>query len=251
VTLLDAPRRRMTPDVLRAMIGPRTKLVAVSWVSFEDGYRHDLTALAEVTHAAGAILVVDAIQGLGAFPLDVAATDVDAVYSGGHKWLMALQGIAFLWLRAALLDRIAVRLPGWRSVADMWNFLDYEQPYAPNATRYEAGTLNVGGALALATSIDVLAAAGTPRIAGHVLALTDRLVEGVQARGYPVLGDRSRVDVSSGIVTFRREDVDPIALGKRLGKAGICVTYRANGIRVSPHGHNTTADIDALLEALP
>jgi selenocysteine lyase/cysteine desulfurase len=251
VRLIDAPRERMTPATLRAAMGPRTKLVTVSWVSFEDGYRHDLAPLAEVAHAGGALFAVDAIQGLGAFPLDVTATGVDALYAGGAKWLMALQGVSFLWLRAALLDRIALRLPGWRSVADMWNFLDYGQPPAPNASRFEGGTPNILGALSIATSIDVLQNAGLERIGGHVIALTDRLCDGLVSRGYTIVSDRSHDDVKSGIVLFRRDGVDPVALGKRLGEAGICVTYRANGIRVSPHGHNTGDDIDAILAALP
>ena len=250
VTLIDAPRERMTPDVLRRYLSPRTKVVAVSWVTFDDGYRHDLGALAEVAHACGALFVADVMQGLGAFPLDVSATGVDAIYAGGAKWLMALQGVSFLWLRAALLDRVALRLPGWRSVADMWDFLDYSQPPAPNATRYEGGTVNILGALSLATSIDVLAGAGIERIAAHVVALSDRLVDGLSTRGWTVLGDRSRAEVKSGIVTFRRDDVDSIALGRRLAAAGICATYRANGIRIAPHGHNTVDDIDAILDAL-
>jgi hypothetical protein len=170
-------------------------------VTFDDGYRHDLGALAEVAHAHGALFVVDAIQGLGAFPLDVAASGIDALYAGGAKWLMALQGVSFLWLRAELLDRIALRLPGWRSVADCWNFLDYTQPLAPDASRYEGGTVNVIGALSLATSLEILAAAGPDRIGAHVLALTDRLAEGLRARGYALLSDRSRDAVKSGIAT--------------------------------------------------
>ena len=251
VTLIGAPRERMTPDVLRRYISSRTKVVAVSWVTFDDGYRHDLAALAEVAHAQGALLAVDAIQGLGAFPLDVRATNVDAVYAGGAKWLMALQGVSFLWLRANLLDRVALRMPGWRSAADMWDFLDYTQPPAPDASRYEGGTPNFLGALSLATSIDVLADAGIERIAAHVLALTDGLVDGLHSRGYAVLTDRASDGVKSGIVLFRRDDADPIALGKRLNEAKICTTYRATGIRVAPHGHNTAADVDAILAALP
>ncbi len=250
VRLLDAPRERMIPDVLRAAISPRTKLVAVSWVTFDDGYRHDLGALAEVAHAAGALFVVDAIQGLGAFPLDVREVPIDALYAGGAKWLLALQGVSFLWLRASLLDRVALRLPGWRSVEDIWNFLDYDQPPAPNASRFEGGTPNIIGALSLATSMEVLAGAGVDRIGAHVLALTDRLCEGAAARGYTIDGDRSRAEVKSGIVRIRRDDVDPIALGKRLGAAGMCVTYRASGIRISPHGYNTADEIDALLAEL-
>jgi selenocysteine lyase/cysteine desulfurase len=251
VTLIEAPRERMTPDVLRRSISPRTKVVSVSWVTFDDGYRHDLAALAEVAHAHGALFAVDAIQGLGAFPLDVHGTGVDAVYAGGAKWLMALQGVSFLWLRANLLDRVALRMPGWRSAADMWDFLDYAQPPAPDASRYEGGTPNFLGALSMATSIDVLETAGIDRIASHVLALTDRLCEGLRARGYTIASDRANDAVKSGIVLFRREDVDPIALGKRLNEAKICTTYRANGIRVAPHGHNTVDDIDAILEAVP
>ena len=249
VTLIGAPRERMTPDVLRRYISSRTKVVAVSWVSFDDGYRHDLAALAEVAHANGALLAVDVMQGLGAFPLDVAASGVDAIYAGGAKWLLALQGVSFLWLRAALLDRVALRFPGWRSPANMWEFLDYAQPPAPNASRFEGGTVNIAGALSLATSIDVLAAAGPERIAAHVIALTDRLVDGLDTRGWTVAGDRSRDEVKSGIVRFYRDGIDALALGRRLGEAKICVTYRANGIRVSPHGYNTFDEIDAILDA--
>ncbi|HEX3550882.1 MAG TPA: aminotransferase class V-fold PLP-dependent enzyme [Candidatus Elarobacter sp.] len=251
VTMIDAPRERMTPDVLRRVISPRTKVVTVSWVTFDDGYRHDLAALAEIAHAHGAVFAVDAIQGLGAFPLDVRALGVDAVYAGGAKWLMALQGVSFLWLRAELLDRVAVRMPGWRSVNDMWDFLDYEQPLVPDASRYEGGTPNFIGALSLATSIDVLASAGIERIGRHVLALTDRLADGLRSRGWSIVGDRSTDAVKSGIVTIRRDGVDPVALGQRLGEAKIVTTYRVTGVRVSPHGHNTTDDIDALLDALP
>jgi cysteine desulfurase/selenocysteine lyase len=250
VTMIDAPHERMTPNVLRRFVSARTKVVAVSWVTFDDGYRHDLAELAQVAHAHGALLVADVMQGLGAFPLDVAATGVDAIYAGGAKWLLALQGVSFLWLRAALLERVALRMPGWRSVVDMWDFLDYDQAPAPNATRYEGGTVNIIGALSLATSIDVLAQAGVERIASHVIALTDRLADGLSARGWTVRSDRSHDAVKSGIVTFRRDDIDPIALGKRLGAAGICATYRANGIRIAPHGHNTADDIDAILDAL-
>lgn len=251
VTLIGAPRERMTPDVLRRYISSRTKVVAVSWVTFDDGYRHDLTALAEVAHAHGALLVVDAIQGLGAFPLDANGTGVDAIYAGGAKWLMALQGVSFLWLRANLLDRVALRMPGWRSYADMWDFLDYTQAPAPDASRYEGGTPNFLGALSLATSVELLANAGIDRIGAHVLALTDRLVDGVQSRGYTIVGDRSYDDVKSGIVLFRRDGVDPVALGKRLNEAKICTTYRPTGIRIAPHGHNTRDDIDTILDALP
>ncbi|HTX56560.1 MAG TPA: aminotransferase class V-fold PLP-dependent enzyme [Candidatus Acidoferrales bacterium] len=249
VDLVDTRRERMTPDVLRAAITGRTRVVAVSWVSFEDGYRHDLAALAEVAHANGALFCVDAIQGLGAFPLDVRALDIDVLFSGGQKWLLALQGVSFVYVREALLDRLRVGAPGWRSVSNIWEFLDYEQPLAPDATRFEGGTLNFIGALSLDESLSVLEGAGTDAIGAHILSLTDHLVEGLRACGANVRSLRG-AGVSSGIVTFTVSGIDSIALGRALQSEGVVTTWRASGIRVSPHGYNTHDEIDALLRGV-
>lgn len=251
VRFIDAPHERMTPATLERALTPRTRLVAVSWVTFDDGYRHDLAALAEVAHRGGALFAVDVMQALGAFPLDVTAAGVDAVYAGGAKWLMALQGVSFLWMTAALRDRLATRLPGWRSVSDIWNFLDYEQPWADAAHRFEGGTPNIAGALSLATSLDVLAEAGPARIAEHVLMLTARVRDGARARGWRVLGEHTDDDATrSGIITVAKDGVDAVALGRELGRDGIVLTFRANGLRVAPHGYTTVDDIDAFLERL-
>ncbi len=249
IRFVETRKGRLTPDVLRAHITPRTKIVTVSWVSFQDGYRHDLAGLAEVAHEAGALFCVDAIQGLGAFPLDVRSSGVDALYAGGAKWLLALQGVSFLYLRADLLDRIEIASPGWRSTADMWDFLDYGQPYVEDVTRFEGGTPNFIGALSLAESIALIQAAGTPRIAAHVLELTDRLVERLRQAGAEIAGIRSATE-SSGIVTFLFPDSDPVALGKHLQKEGFVTTYRPKGIRVAPHGYNTAEEIDAFADAI-
>jgi len=173
----------------------------------------------------------------------------DAVYAGGGKWLLALQGIAFLYLRSDLLDSIKLRLPSWRSVADMWNFLDYEQPPVADVSRFEGGTPNYLGALSLATSIEFLRAHDVSAIADHVLSLTDRLVEGLERAGARVSSIRDGAR-RSGIVTFNLEGHDPSALGRRLGENGFCVTYYPFGIRVSPHGYNTPAEIDAFVETV-
>jgi len=249
VRFVDSRRARLTPDVLREHLTKRTRIVTVSWVSFEDGYRHDLEGLAQVAHDAGALFCVDAIQGLGAFPLDVEATGIDALYAGGAKWLLALQGVSFLYVRADLIDRLELASPGWRSPADMWNFLDYEQPFVADATRFEGGTPNFIGALSLAESIAVIVAAGTSRIGAHVLELTDRLVEGLNRAGAQVASVRSAAE-SSGIVTFAIPGVDSVVLGKHLQREGFITTYRPNGIRVAPHGYNAPEEIDALLDSL-
>lgn len=247
--LIPSARERLTPDVLRKYISKNTKIVTVSWVSFEDGYRHDLRGLAEVAHSVGALFCVDAIQGLGAFPVDVTASGVDMLYAGGAKWLLALQGVSFLYVRTELIDDLALAFPGWRSVADIWNFLDYDQPLGSDATRYEAGTPNFIGTLSLAESIALIEASGTSAIAKHVLELTDRLVDRLSAMQADIASVRGPA-TSSGIVTFNIPETDPIALGKTLQQNGFVTTYRKNGIRVAPHGYNTMAEIDGLLETI-
>ena len=249
VVFVDAPRERLTPDVLRRVVSSRTRLVAVSWVSFDDGYRHELAPLAEIAHAAGALFCVDAIQGLGAFPLDVRAEGIDALYAGGAKWLLAVPGVSFVFVSSALQERLAVKWRGWRDVDDIWRFLDYDQPLAAGARRYEGGTQNFLGIAALGASVDVLTAANVAAIGAHVLALGDRLVDGLRSRGATIATERGP-SISSGIVTFAFAGRDPIALGRELGRAGFVTTYRPTGIRVSPHGYNTTDQIDAFLAAL-
>jgi selenocysteine lyase/cysteine desulfurase len=249
VRFVRTAAERLTPAVLERMLGPRTRVVALSWVSFADGYRHELAPLSALAHVHGALFCVDGIQALGAFPLDVVRDGIDALYAGGAKWLLALPGVSFLYVSEALRERLAVRWRGWRDVRDIWDFFAYDQPLAPGAARFEGGTQNFLGIAALGSSMDVLAGAGIERIAAHVLALTDRLVDGLCARGAALQTLRGP-GISSGIVTFTLPGKDPVALGRTLGRLGFNVTYRASGIRVSPHGYNTEAEIDAFLDAL-
>lgn len=250
VRLHATSRSRLTPDVLREAISSNTRVVTVSWVAFHDGYRCDLAALAEIAHARGAILAVDAIQGLGAFPLDVRACGIDALYGSGAKWLLALQGASFLYVSPSLRDRLTLAAPGWRSAADMWDFLNYDQAVTPDASRFEGGTPNFVGALALATSARFLKDADQHAVSRHVLELTDRLCDGLRGAGARVHSLRGD-GVSSGIVTFDVAGMDSVALGRSIQhEDGVITTWRPNGIRVAPHGYNTPDEIDRLVQAV-
>lgn len=240
---------RLTPERLRQQLSPRTRVVAVSWVSYADGYRHDLAGLAAAAHEAGALLCVDAIQGLGVLPLDVRSLGVDALYAGAGKWMLGLHGAAFLYVSRALSERLEVAMPGWRSLENMWDFHNYEQPFSGDALRFESGTPNLLGALSLVCAIDLFERSGPQAIADHVLALTDRLYEGLAAVGADVFTLRGP-SCSSGIVTFRVPGIDSIALGRALERQGIVTTYRNGGIRVSPHGYNTAEEIEAVVDAV-
>jgi selenocysteine lyase/cysteine desulfurase len=249
VRLIPAKQERMTPDVLRRHISKRTRVVTVSWVGYDDGYRYDLAGLGEVAHAAGALLCVDAIQGLGAFPLDVRACGVDALYCGGAKWMLAVQGVSFLYLRAELLNELRIVAPGWRTPSDIWNFEDYEQPPIANASRFEGGTPNFIGALSFERAIALFQQNDPDAIARHILVLTDQLCEGLQRAGAEIASPRGP-ETSSGVVTFTLPGCDSVMLGRAMQRENVITTWRSNGIRVAPHGYNDAEDINRLLDAL-
>lgn len=249
VRLLRTARERLTPDLLRREISRRTRLVTVSWVSYADGYRHDLGGLAEVAHESGALFCVDAMQGLGVFPVNVAEIDADALFSGGAKWMLGLHGVAMLYLGPRFDERLQLAMPGWRSVRDMWDFHNYDQPFSRDAMRFESGTPNLIGTLSLVAAIDLFERCGPTAIARHVLELTDRLCDGLHRLGAQIFSLRGE-SISSAIVTFALPGRESIALGRALEQEGIVATYRAGGIRLSPHGYNTAEEIDFILMAL-
>ncbi len=246
---LDCSRAVLDPERLAREIGAQTRVLALSWIAYADGARHDLAALATLAHDRGVAIVVDAIQGLGALDLDVGATGIDALYAGGAKWLCALQGVALLYVSPALRDRLRVAAPGWRSVADMWDFHNGAQGWIENVSRFEGGTPNFIGALSLATSLGLFQSVGIARIERHIAALRARLDAGVRALGARVL-ERPGGKGVSGILTFSIAGRESIELGRSLQSEGFVTTWRANGIRVSPHGYTTFGEIDAFVAAL-
>ena len=154
-----------------------------------------------------------------------------------------------LYVSPSLRERLRVAAPGWRSVADLWDFHNDTQGWIGDASRFEGGTPNFIGALSLATSLDLFCNVGIARIERHVAGLRERLAEGVRALGATVL-ERPGSEGASGILTFSVAGRESIALGRALQREGFVTTWRANGIRVSPHGYNTLAEIDAFLAAL-
>jgi cysteine desulfurase/selenocysteine lyase len=249
VRLIESASGPLTPDRLRREIGQKTKVVAVSWVSYADGYRRDLAALAEVAHAAGALLCVDAMQGLGALPLDVRNSGVDAVFAGAGKWLLGLHGAGFLFVRKGVLEALRPGLPGWRAQSDIWDFHNYDQAFSNDSRRLESGTPNLAGNVALHTSVELLRRSDPAAIERWVLDLTDTLCERLTRLGARLLTQRAS-GVRSGIVTFAMPGVDSRELGAALSREGVVTTYRDTGIRVSPHGYNLPSEIDAALETI-
>jgi selenocysteine lyase/cysteine desulfurase len=249
VRRLSCPGGVLALDQLAAACDRRTRLVSLSWITYADGWRHDLRAVAEVVHRAGALLFVDAIQGLGAFPLDVAQTPVDFLAADGHKWLLGPEGAAIFFIRPEHLERLRPVGLGWNSVVHAHRFDHIELKLKPTAARYEGGSPNTAGILALAASLEMLNRIGPVAIAERILNLTDYACLRLRELGAVITSDR-RPDHRSGIVAFELPGRDPAALRQQCLRQQVVLSCRGGRLRISPHAYNNTADIDRLISAL-
>ncbi|HIE50318.1 MAG TPA: aminotransferase class V-fold PLP-dependent enzyme [Armatimonadetes bacterium] len=245
---------RILVDDVRAALDRRTRVVSLSFVQYFNGFRADLEALGTLCRERGVLFCVDAIQGLGALQLDVSRTPVDFFSADGHKWLLAPEGIGVFYCRRERLEDLEPLEAGWWSVQKATyyapDYSTYTAPLRNDAQRFEPGTRNNAGLFGLGAALALLREIGILRIEARILALTDRLIEGLQRRGYTILSPLRPAE-RSGIVTFRRKGQPALQLHRRLREANILVSLRHNAVRVSPHFYNTEEEIDALLEALP
>jgi cysteine desulfurase/selenocysteine lyase len=225
------------------------RLLALSFVQFLTGYRADLNAIGEICHRRGAIFVVDAIQGLGVFPLDVRRAKIGALAADGHKWMFGPEGCAVFYISPELQQQVEPVEFGWTNTANYGDYGKRDLTLRPDAGRYECGTLNTIGCYGLRAAIDFILEVGVERIGPKVQALGDRIAKGVTQRGYEVLGARTPEN-GAGIVSFRKADEPSEAIVGRLNKQRIINAARAGWVRSSPHFYLTEDEIDAMLALL-
>ncbi|MGH9667134.1 MAG: aminotransferase class V-fold PLP-dependent enzyme [Bryobacteraceae bacterium] len=227
-----------------------TRLLAISFVQYLGGRRANLNAIGEICHRHGVIFFVDAIQGLGAFPLDVRTDHIDALAADGHKWLLGPEGCGILYISRELQEQVEPVEFGWTNVAGYADYSSRDMRLREDAGRYECGTLNTIGCYGLLASMELLLSIGVQEIAQAVQTLGDRLACGVLAEGYEVLAHRTP-ETGAGIVSFRKPNLDSVAIVQELRQKGIIASPRQGWVRTSPHFYISPGDIDQMLEALP
>lgn len=238
---------------LLAALGPATKVLAVSWVRFQDGLKLDLRRLAQGCAARGVALVVDGIQGAGTVPVP-SLEGVAAFASGGHKGLLAPQGVGFLWTDPAFRAHL-VPSGSWLSVEDATDFArpntDFERDWVASGERLEAGVPNLLGCAALSESLHLINAASAEAIATHVRSLQLRLLEKLEGSSWSAEATRLRAlldaDRLGAILAFHHQGRDPesIQAALRTGmRQGLYASAREGYLRIALHGFHTEADAD-------
>ena len=235
-------------NCLEARIDAHTRVIALSTAMFATGFKNDIAAVGALCRARGIYFVVDGIQTLGAFPLDVQACHIDFLACGGQKWLLAVPGSGFLYCRHDLLDDLQLgAYVGATSTVDPYNFLDYNFTLQPSAERFNLGSSNLLGQLALNAALGMLLEVGSETTSSRILALTGTLIADLQERGFPIHSNLQR-EHRSGIVIVGVPDAQ--AAYEQLLAAGIVTSPRGAGLRVAPHFYNSDEDVLRVGEVL-
>ena len=259
VRMVEVPERddgRIDAGDVIAALSERTRIVSLSEVQYASGFRIGLRPISEAVHRVGGLLCVDAIQSLGALPVDVEALGIDFLSADGHKWLLGPEGCGILYVREALVERLHPNVVGWMNMVDAGNYGDYRFELLPDARRFEPGSYNLPGIFALGASLGLLLEVGQGAVWRRIEALTARLCGGLAQRGYRVLSPRGEGE-RSGIVSFAppapdvRTTPPAQAIVAALEARGIVIVVREGRLRASPHFYDGTEQIDRLLEALP
>lgn len=234
---------------LLACCDARTRLVALSWVQYGRGLRLDLERLGAGCRARGILLCVDAIQGLGALPFDLARCGADFVVADGHKWMLGPEGVALLYVAPAQRERLQLHEFGWRMVADPGNFETRQWQPAPNARRFECGSPNLLGMHALEASLSLIEELGPVSIEAAIAERIEHLIAWIDRQGFELLSPRDPAR-RAGILTFRVEGVDHEWLWRALMEQRVLCAARGGGLRFSPHFHTTQDSLDAAMKRL-
>jgi cysteine desulfurase/selenocysteine lyase len=225
----------------------RVRLVAVSAVSYWDGRIHDIKKIVRICHAQGVLVVVDAIQALGAVSFDVRQAGCDFMTSGGQKWLFAPMGSGFLYICRERLEELFVADMGWMSVKDHMLLEAKEFRLLDSARRFESGTVDVMAIAGLGSSIDSLEKIGLPAIYRAIRLWNERICQGLNDLGYVLLHEKTQ----SGIAAVHlKSDQAAEALTQRLAQEKIIVTQRKNYLRISAHASVEQKDLDILFRTM-
>lgn len=242
---------------LEALLRTGVRLVAVSAVQFQTGLCMPLAEIGALCRAHGAELFVDAIQACGIVPIHVEAMQIDYLACGSHKWLMGMEGLAFLYVRQACAPALRPVVAGWLSHEEGLRFLlegeghlRYDRPIRTRADFVEGGAMPQVVLAALEAAVEPIVTLGVPTILGHVQAFHDALEPGLVARGFASLRATTPAQRSGILSVLPPAGVDVVALHHELGQRGISCAIPDGRLRFSPHWPNALAEVPVVLAAI-
>jgi selenocysteine lyase/cysteine desulfurase len=237
--------------MLQRVADPEVRVLAVSLTQFASGYTVDLGGLSRVCRMTNTLLVVDAIQGLGQIPVDVRATPVDVLATGGQKWLLSPWGSGFVYVRRGLIQDLRPADVGWlayEGTDDLAHLTTYDTTLRSDARRYELMTLPYQDFAGMNASLGLLLEVGIETIQAYLRAVTRPVLAWAASAGVGVRVTSPVDSHGSGIVCLELPDF--LRAQRALKAAGIIATVREGALRLSPHLYNTPAEMERVAEVL-
>jgi selenocysteine lyase/cysteine desulfurase len=228
-------------------IDEQTAVVSIAAVCYRNGSRLPVEEIARIAHERGALVVLDAYQAIGTYPLDVTKLGVDVVAAGVLKYLLGSAGLGFMWTRPGLSEQLLPTQTGWFADKNIFEMDISDYSPSPTARRFQSGTPPVPAIYAGIAGIELMLELGVAETREHVTALNERLIAGVDDLGGTVVTPRDP-EKRGALVCIASTDAP--GLVAELGKDGIVTSDRDGNLRVSAHAYNTVEDIDAVLAAL-
>jgi selenocysteine lyase/cysteine desulfurase len=241
------------PRDVTGQVDENTRLVALASCHFISGFRLDLSSIASFLRQRNILFCVDAIQTVGAFPMQ--ATQLDFLAADAHKWLLGPCGAGVLYVREALQEKLSPPIYGWHNVRSP-DFVAQEQiVLRSGAARYEAGTHNLLGLVGLVAAMELIVEIGVEEISRELSRKRAWLVPALQKKGFEVLSAEATAENCSGITSFFQPGKDLALLHQKLLDAHVITSLRTDRtgqkyIRLSPHFYNTDEELRRVLELI-
>ena len=236
-----------TTSRIAAAIDAQTSLVSVSQASYYDGQRVDIAATGRAAQQRGAIQFVDAYQSAGSIAIDVRAQNVDMLAAGAQKYLLGIPGIAFLYVRPELAQRLTPTVTGWFGRVNPFAFDPAGLDFAPGAARFNTGTPPMMCASVARAGMRLLNEIGVPAIEAYLAQLSAVALEEARGLGLTVASP-TNVAAKGANTAIRVPDAARVEV--LMLEAGYVVSARNDVIRIAPHFYNTAEDVTGALRAL-
>jgi selenocysteine lyase/cysteine desulfurase len=227
------------------MVDRNTCIVPLTHVCFKNGFRSEASAIIQIAHRSGALVMLDDYQDCGTRPIDVKAMDLDVFLTGTLKYLLGPPGLAFMYVRKGLIASLVPTVTGWLGQANPFAYDPKVFDLSPTARRFESGSPSVPNVYAALPGFQLLREIGMENVAGHVKSLAQSLLSCAHK-----LGIRAKTPADSAGPLVVLQCNDSALLVQKLAKSDIVASHRHDGLRISFHVYNTMDDVKAVVEVL-
>lgn len=247
VQFISSEKHQIPLESYENTINEKTLLTSISHVAYYNGFKQDLKSIAEIAHQRGSYLFVDAYQSAGNVSINVKESNVDFLAAGLQKYLLGIPGLAFLYIKKEVAEKLTPRLTGWFGQANPFAFDIKNSEYASGARRFDSGTPPMINGFAAKAALKQLLDIGMDKIEPYLKELSQFTLDYAEEQGLTVLSPMNVEDKGSNTAIYIPNASEVEGLMK---EKGVIVSARQDVIRIAPHFYNTKEDIRQALDIM-